>query len=105
MSVISVQVNQGPAQIPAGVVRKSTTVAVVDAAGAAQAFSLDGTESPVGLIPAVTVAAGDGTVTVSDIDANGAVIGAPIVVKYSTVPVVPVVQLASSGATVTVQTP
>jgi hypothetical protein len=102
MSTISIQVKQGPAAIPAGVVRKSTTVSVVDASGAAQAFSLDGTENPVGFIPAVTVAAGAGTVTISDIDGTGAVIGSPVVVPYTTVPVV---QLASSGATVTVLTP
>lgn len=103
MSNISIQVNQGPAQIPAGDPRVSTQVDVLDAAGADQTFSLDGTESPVGFIPSVSVAPGAGLVTVSDIDAAGAVIGSPVKVPYTTVAAAP--QLASTGATVTVNTP
>jgi hypothetical protein len=103
MSIISIQVNQGPAQIPAGQTRKTTKVDVLDSAKAAQSFSLDGTESPLGFIPQVSVAAGAGSVTVSDLDANGAVIGTPAVTQYTTV--APPVQLASTGASVVVVTP
>jgi hypothetical protein len=103
MSTISIQVNQGPGVIPAGKPRVSTTVNVTDSSGSSQAFSLNGTESPVGFIPSVTVAAGAGTVLVSDIAADGSTIGTPVSVPYTTVPAAP--QLASSGATVTVLTP
>jgi hypothetical protein len=103
MSIISIQVNQGPATIPAGQVRKTTKVDVLDAASAAQSFSLDGTESPLGFIPQVTVASGAGSVTVSDIDANGAVIGTPAVTQYTTI--ASTAQLASTGASVVVVTP
>lgn len=104
MSNISIQVNQSTtAQIPAGDPRVSTLVDVVDAAGADQKFSLDGTESPVGFIPSVSVAAGAGVITISDIDAAGAVIGSPVTVPYTTVAAAP--QFASVGATVVVNTP
>ena len=103
MSIISIQVNQGPATIPAGQVRKTTKVDVVDAAGAAQSFSLDGTESPLGFIPQVSVASGAGTITVSDLDANGVVIPPPASGPYTTV--VAAAQLASTGFSVVVVTP
>jgi hypothetical protein len=103
MSTISIQVTQGPAQIPPTTPRKTTQVVVTDAGAAVQTFNLDGTESPVGFIPSVTVAPGAGSIAISDLDANGAVIGAAVTVKYTTV--APAAQLASSGATVTVLTP
>jgi hypothetical protein len=103
MSIISIQVIQGPATIPAGTVRKTTKVDVLDAANAPQSFSLDGTESPLGFIPQVQVASGAGTVTVTDLDANGAAIGSPVVTNYTTITAAP--QLASTGASVVVVTP
>ena len=102
MSSISIQVNQGPGIIPAGDPRVSTQVQVTDSANNVQNFSLDGTESPVGFIPEVDVAAGAGNILISDIDSQGAVIGAPVNVPYTTVQAQ---QLASSGATVKVTAP
>jgi hypothetical protein len=100
MSSISVQVIQRGAQIPA--TGTTTKVAVFDSSGAEQDFSLDGTESPVGFIPEVDVAAGPGTVQISDIAADGTVIGTPVVVPYNTVVST---RAASSGATVKVTAP
>jgi hypothetical protein len=103
MSVIKIAVLTGGAPIDPAKPRVSTTVAVTDSSGAAQAFSLDGTENPVGVIPQVTVAAGPGSVMISDIAADGSVLGVPVSVKYTTVAAGP--QNASSGATVTVLQP
>ena len=101
MSVISIQVLQAGAPLTAA--RASTLVVVTDSAGAAQNFTLTGTESPVGFIPSVTVAAGAGTVVITDQDASNNPIGSPVSVSYTTTGAQQ--QLASSGAAVTTVTP
>lgn len=100
MSVISIQVIQAGAVLTT--VRATTSVLVTDSAGAAQTFSLTGTESPVGFIPSVTVAPGAGSLVITDLDASATAIGTPVTVPYTT-GAAP--QLASSGATVTTITP
>jgi hypothetical protein len=104
MSTISIQVTFAGPAIPAGVTRASTTVAVTDSAGAAQSFTLTGTESPVGFIPSVTVAAGTGSIVLTDTDTTGATIGTPTTVPFTTGSVTGAV-LQSSGATVVTITP
>jgi hypothetical protein len=84
MSTISIQVTFAGPAIPAGVTRASTTVAVTDSAGAAQSFTLTGTESPVGFIPSATVAAGTGSIVLTDTDTTGAVIGTATTVPFTT---------------------
>jgi hypothetical protein len=101
MSTISIQVLQAGAVLTT--VRASTLVVVTDSAAAVQNFTLTGTESPVGFIPSVTVAAGSGTVLITDQDASNNPIGTPVSVPYTTSAATP--QLASSGATITVLTP
>jgi hypothetical protein len=104
MSVISIQVAFAGPAIPAGVTRASTLVAVTDSAGAAQSFTLTGTEIPVGFIPSVTVAAGTGSIVLTDTDTTGATIGTPTTVPFTTGSVTGSV-LQSSGATVVTITP
>jgi hypothetical protein len=104
MSVISIQVLFAGPAIPAGVTRASTTVAVTDSAGAAQSFSLTGTEVPAGFIPSVTVAAGTGSMVLTDVDSTGATIGTATTLPFTTGGSTGSV-LQSSGATVVTITP
>jgi hypothetical protein len=104
VSVISIQVTFAGPAIPAGVTRASTTVLVTDSAGAAQSTTLTGTESPVGFIPSVTLAAGTGSIVLTDTDSNGGVIGTPTTVPFTTGGSAGSV-LQSSGAVVVTITP
>jgi hypothetical protein len=104
MSTISIQVTFAGPAIPTGVTRASTTVQVTDSAGAAQSFTLTGTENPVGFIPSVTVAPGTGSIILTDTDANGATIGNVTTVPFTTGSATGSV-LQSSGVTVVTITP
>jgi hypothetical protein len=97
MSTISIQLTVGTVAATAPIA--STTVVVTDSGGAAQTFTLNGTESPVGFIPSVTVAAGTGSVVITDLDANGATLGTAVTVPYTT-GAVGGTQFLHSGATV-----
>ena len=103
MSTISIQVLFAGPAIPAGTTRTNTTVGVTDSAGAAQSFTLTGTEVPVGFIPSVTVAAGAGSIVLTDNSATG-VIGTATTVPYTTSGTGCTV-LQSSGATAVTLTP
>jgi hypothetical protein len=104
VSVISIQLLFAGPAIPAGVTRASTSVVVTDSAGAAQTFSLTGTETPPGFIPSVTVASGTGAIVLTDTDTSGATIGTPTTLPYTTGGSAGSV-LQSSGATVVTITP
>jgi hypothetical protein len=103
MSVISIQVLYAGPAIPTGTTRTNTTVVVTDSAGAAQTFTLNGTEVPLGFIPSVTVAAGTGSIVLTDNSSAGP-IGTPTTVPYTTGGSAGSV-LQSSGATVVTITP
>lgn len=104
MSTISIQVLFAGPAVPSGVTRATTTVALTDSAGAAQSFTLTGTEVPVGFIPTATVAAGAGSIVLTDTDTTGKVIGTATTVPYTTSGTGGTV-LQSSGATVVTLTP
>jgi hypothetical protein len=103
MSTISIQVTVGTTPPSAPIAK--TVVALTDSAGAAQSVSLDGTESPVGFIPSVTVAPGAGTIVITAQDATGATLGTPVNMPYTTTGTVTTGQFLPNGATVVVLTP
>lgn len=103
MSVIQIQIVKTATPAPAGVTFASTQVLVTDSSGAAQTFSLVGTESPPWGVSA-TVAAGAGSVTATDLDSTGAAIGTPVTQSYTTTSVGTTFP-GTTGITVTTTTP
>lgn len=70
--------------LPAGIVFGHTNLVVTDAAGAAQTFTLNGSETPdKWSISVLSLSDGPSTYVASDVDANGKPIGASITVVFT----------------------
>lgn len=72
--------------LPSGVTFGHTNLTVTDAAGVAQKFSLNGSETPPWAVVVAGLADGASQYSAQDVDATGAAIGAAVTTTFTPVP-------------------
>jgi hypothetical protein len=95
---VTVALTKTDTPLPTGTVFGHTNLAVTDAAGAVQNFSLSGSETPPWTVTVAALADGVSTYSAQDVDSNGAPIGAAVTASFTPTAVT---FPATSGITVT----